>query len=94
MLLQYRLIILRDAYRPRQALRTDIQTRKREAASKRMDLLPKLLDRLRALGLAGCDAHEVLQELGTRFLLNLERELHGAVEELRDLLVILLKHVT
>jgi len=74
-----------------------VDTGQREALSELGDLITERLDLLvsdPALIRGGGNAHEVLEELRARLLLESERDLHSAVQELSDLLDVLLLHVT
>ena len=88
------LVVLLDARRTGE--RRDVDARERPPARERAAPPAKVGDLLRAdlsVRGRGGDADEVLEELGARLLLEGERELHGAVQEVRDDLHVLLGHV-
>lgn len=88
------LLVLVDARGARE--RGDVDAGQRPAAREDADLLAKLFDLLVAdLALRGRrrDADEVLEELAARLLLQDERGLDGAVQEVRDDLNVRLHHV-
>lgn len=77
--------------------RSDVDTREGPLACEVADLIPELLHlckALLALLLCGCDAHKVLEELGAGLLLEQERKLDGAVQEVGNDFDVLLLHVT